>query len=149
LRYRIHVIEFPRKFAEHEMDVELTEKLMAELSGIFNWALEGYKRLGCQKFIFSESTAMFKSKKQYQQQSNSVLDFIENCLKDADPDDSSPFKNLYDCYQRFCEIEGNKRCFPKKEFRSILENEGIKIENSSKHSNQLRVSGVKYEAVYE
>ncbi len=25
---RIHVIEFPRKFAEHEMDVELTEKLM-------------------------------------------------------------------------------------------------------------------------
>ena len=36
---RIHVIEFPRKFAEHEMDVELTEKLMAELSGIFNWAL--------------------------------------------------------------------------------------------------------------
>jgi phage/plasmid-associated DNA primase len=42
---RIHVIEFPRKFAEHEMDVELTEKLMAELSGIFNWALEGYKRL--------------------------------------------------------------------------------------------------------
>ncbi len=144
-----NVIEFPRKFAEHEMDVELTEKLMAELSGIFNWALEGYKRLGCQKFIFSESTAMFKSKKQYQQQSNSVLDFIENCLKDADPDDSSPFKNLYDCYQGFCEIEGNKRCFPKKEFRSILENEGIKIENSSKHSNQLRVSGVKYEAVYE
>ena len=52
---RIHVIEFPRKFAEHEMDVELTEKLMAELSGIFNWALEGYKRLGGQKFIFSES----------------------------------------------------------------------------------------------
>ena len=36
---RIHVIEFPRKFAEHEMDVELTEKLMGELSGIFNWAL--------------------------------------------------------------------------------------------------------------
>lgn len=51
---RIHVIEFPRKFAEHEMDVELTEKLMGELSGIFNWALEGYKRLDGQKFIFSE-----------------------------------------------------------------------------------------------
>jgi len=63
------------------MDVELTEKLMAELSGIFNWALEGYKRLGGQKFIFSESPAMFRSKKQYQQQSNSVLDFIDRCLK--------------------------------------------------------------------
>jgi putative DNA primase/helicase len=62
------------------MDVELTEKLMAELSGIFNWALEGYKRLGGQKFIFSESPAMFRSRKQYQQQSNSVLDFIDRCL---------------------------------------------------------------------
>jgi putative DNA primase/helicase len=145
----MHVIEFPRKFAEHEMDVELTEKLMGELSGIFNWALEGYKRLGGQKFIFSESSAMCKSKKQYQQQSNSVLDFIERCLEDAGSEYSAAFKDLYECYSGFCTIEGNKRCFPKKEFRTILENEGIKIANSSKHSNQLRVFGVKYEVVYE
>ena len=39
---RINVIEFPRTFSEDEMDVELTGKLVAELSGIFNWALEGY-----------------------------------------------------------------------------------------------------------
>ena len=77
------MIEFPRKFAEHEMDVELTEKLMAELSGIFNWALEGYKRLGGQKFIFSESPTMCKSKKQYQQQSNSALEFIDMKAKRA------------------------------------------------------------------
>ena len=148
-RRRLHVIEFPRKFAEHEMDVELTEKLMAELSGIFNWALEGYKRLGGQKFIFSESPTMCKSKKQYQQQSNSALEFIDCCLKDANPEDSVAFKDLYDCYQGFCTSEGNKRCFPKKEFRSILENEGVTVANSSKHSNQLRVFGVKYEVVCE
>ena len=94
---------------------------MAELSGIFNWALEGYKRLGGQKFIFSESTAMFRSKKQYQQQSNSVLDFIDHCLEDASIEDSVPLKDLYNCYQGFCATEGNKRCFPKKEFRAILE----------------------------
>jgi putative DNA primase/helicase len=146
---RFHVIEFPRKFAEHEMDVELTEKLMGELSGIFNWSLEGYKRLGGQKFIFSESLSMFKSKKQYQQQSNSVLDFIDRCLKDADLGMSVAFKNLYDCYQGFCTTEGNKPCFPKKEFRAILENEGIEVANSSKHANQLRVFAVKYEVVCE
>ena len=143
------MIEFPRKFAEHEMDVELTEKLMGELSGIFNWALEGYKRLDGQKFIFSESTAMSKSKKQYQQESNSVLDFIDCCLEDVNPEDSAPFKDMYDCYQGFCTSEGNKKCFPKKEFRAILENEGIEVVNSSKHANQLRVFGVKYEVVYE
>ena len=131
------------------MDVELTEKLMAELSGIFNWALEGYKRLGGQKFIFSESSAMSKSKKQYQQQSNSVLDFIDRCLEDANPEDSAPFKDLYDCYQGFCTSEGNKKRFPKKEFRAVLENEGITVVRSSKHSNQVRVFGIKYAAAYE
>ena len=143
------MIEFPRKFAEHEMDVELTEKLMAELSGIFNWALEGYKRLGCQKFIFSESPSMFRSKKQYQQQSNSVLDFVDNCLKDANPENSTAFKDLYDCYQGFCTSEGNKRCFPKTEFRAVLENEGITVVRSTKHANQVRVFGIKYAAAYE
>ena len=144
-----NVIEFPRKFAEHEMDVELTEKLMGELSGIFNWALEGYKRLGGQKFIFSESPTMSKSKKQYQQQSNSVLDFVDHCLKDATTKDSAAFKDLYDCYQGFCISEGNKRCFPKKEFRAILENEGITVVRSTKHANQVRVFGIKYAAAYE
>jgi putative DNA primase/helicase len=85
------VIEFPRKFAEHEMDVELTEKLMGELSGIFNWALEGYKRVSGQKFIFSESPKMSRSKKRYQQQSNSALDFIDHCLIDSTPEDSVAF----------------------------------------------------------
>ena len=108
-----------------------------------------YLRATGQKFIFSESTAMFKSKKQYQQQSNSVLDFIDRCLKDANPEDSAPFKDLYDCYQGFCTSEGNRRCFPKKEFRAILENEGIVVANSSKHANQLRVFGVKYQVVCE
>ena len=122
---------------------------MAELSGIFNWALEGYKRLGGQKFIFSESPSMSKSKKQYQQQSNSVLDFIDHCFKDANLEDSVPFKDLYDCYQGFCTTEGNKKCFPKKEFRAVLENEGITVVRSSKHSNQLRVFGIKYAAAYE
>ena len=65
---RIHVIEFPRKFSESEMDVDLTGKLMNELSGIFNWALEGFKRLRDQGFIFSESSSMKRSKKQYKQE---------------------------------------------------------------------------------
>ena len=39
---RIHVINFSHKFSEIEMDVELTGKLLNELSGIFNCALEGY-----------------------------------------------------------------------------------------------------------
>ena len=137
---RIHVIEFPRKFSETEMDVELTGKLMDELSGIFNWALDGYRRLRDQGFIFSESPSMRNSKRLYKQKNSSAYDFIElhsNML--FLNTDSVPFKKVYEFYKRFCLTEGIKKVFSKKDFRKALEDEGFRIENSSRHSNQLRV----------
>jgi putative DNA primase/helicase len=137
---RINVIEFPRKFSENEMDVELTAKLMNELSGIFNWALQGYKRLREQEFIFSASPTMQKSKLQYKQKNSSVIDFEQSELSSIFNDGSSvPLKNAYVCYQNFCLSEGIKRPFSKKNFRSALESEGYRIENSSKHGNQVRI----------
>jgi putative DNA primase/helicase len=137
---RIHVINFPRKFSETEMDVELTGKLLDELSGIFNWALEGYRRLRDQGFIFSESASMRKSKKRYKQKNSSAIDFAESHLPDIlDSEPSVPFKDVYTVYKEFCSIEGIKRVFPKKDFRSALESEGYRIKNSSKHANQLRI----------
>lgn len=139
---RIHVIEFPRKFSESEMDVELTGKLMDELSGIFNWALEGYRRLRDQGFIFSVSPSMRRSKKIYKQKNSSVIDFAESHLvKSIDPKQSVIFKDVYELYQNFCLKEGIKRVFSKKDFRSTLESEGYWIENSKKHTNQVRIFG--------
>jgi putative DNA primase/helicase len=137
---RIQVIEFPRKFSDIEMDVELTSKLMNELSGIFNWALEGYRRLRDQGFIFSESPSMKKSKREYQQKNSSVIDYAESHFAEFfDHDESVPFKDVYNRYQDFCSDEGIKRAFSKKDFRSALVSEGYQIENSTKHANQLRI----------
>ena len=36
------VIRFPVKFADDQQDRKLGDKLVAELSGILNWALTGY-----------------------------------------------------------------------------------------------------------
>jgi putative DNA primase/helicase len=140
---RIHVINFPRKFSEKEMDVDLTGKLMNELSGIFNWALEGYRRLRDHRFIFSESPSMKKSKKCYKQKNSSVIDFAESQLPEILASGPSvPFKDVYKGYQEFCSLEGIKRVFSKKDFRSTLESDGYRIKNSSKHSNQLRIFSV-------
>lgn len=51
---RIMVIGFPKIISEDEMDRELEMKLTHELSGIFNWAIEGYKRLKDRGFRFQE-----------------------------------------------------------------------------------------------
>jgi len=145
---RIHVIEFPRKFSESEMDVELTGKLMDELSGIFNWALEGYRRLRDQGFIFSESSNMLRAKKIYKQKNSSVIDFEESCLVNSiDIEDSVPLKDVYELYQNFCLNEGIKQVFSKPKFRSALESEGYTINNSNKHSNQVRIFATELKVV--
>jgi putative DNA primase/helicase len=92
---RISVINFQRKFEESEKDRKLTEKLKQELSGLFNWAIEGYERLNTRDFNFTESESMRNSKKQYKAQSNSVFDFIEMCLRGSDPEDSISFKDAF------------------------------------------------------
>jgi putative DNA primase/helicase len=137
---RIHVIEFPRKFSEREMDVELTGKLMNELSGIFNWALEGYRRLQDQSFIFSVSPSMKKTKRSYKKKNSSVIDFADSYFgKVFEKEESVPFKDAFEQYKAFCKSEGIKQILKKKDFRTALESEGINIDNSSKHSNQLRI----------
>jgi putative DNA primase/helicase len=137
---RIHVIEFPRTFSESEMEVELTGTLIDELSGIFNWALEGYRRLRDQEFIFSKSLSMQKSKRIYKQKNSSVIDFIESHFVEIlAANQSVPFKDMYEQYRSFCLREGIKQVISKKDFRSTIESEGYPIENSSKHANQLRI----------
>ena len=88
---------------------------------------------------------MRKSKKEYKTQSNSALDFISRHFVRADDEHSVALKDEYEHYRMFCEDEGHKSHYTKKEFRTMLEQEGFKVENSSKHSNQLRIFGVKNE----
>jgi len=39
---RLQMIPFNRRFSESERDPDLYEKLLLELPGILNWALDGY-----------------------------------------------------------------------------------------------------------
>jgi P4 family phage/plasmid primase-like protien len=140
---RIYMIDFPRRFSEKEMDVYLTEKLKTELSGIFNWALEGFKRLRDREFRFEESNSMKASKQDYKDQSNSALSFAGECLEKSISEENLQFKKVYEEYEKYCEKDGFITRMKKKELRKNLENAGYLIENSSKHSNELRIFGVK------
>jgi putative DNA primase/helicase len=125
------------------MDVHLTDKLKTELSGIFNWALDGYKRLRKNNFIFSKGISMQKSKQQYKNQSNSVFAFISQYLEKTVEDSRVMLKNTYELYQSFCNTEGERDVLTKPEFQGILRSNGYKIDNSSKHSNAVCIFGVK------
>jgi putative DNA primase/helicase len=139
---RLYFIEFPRTFKMEEMDVGLPGKLRKELSGIFNWALDGYKRLKGRRFRFTEPVSMRQSKSEYRNQRNSAAAFVTQCLKKDPAGEEMKFSDLYKAYLGFIEDEGYEKHFSKKDFRRMLEKEGYEVENSSRHNNQLHVMGV-------
>lgn len=140
---RIQPVEFPRVFSKKEMDVDLTDKLKDELSGIFNWAIEGYKRLRSNNFRFTESRSVTASKNKYRNDSNNVLAFATDCLTKSIPGDGIKFSEVYEMYKTYCGNENIPNPYNKNQFRNILIEEGWKIEKSTKHSNQVYMFGVR------
>ncbi len=140
---RIWLVEFPKVFSDNEMDRDLEQKLSSELSGIFNWAIEGYQRLRENNFKFTESESMIQAKKNYRYGMDSVRTFAdENLVKTGNHNDAVKLSTIYARYSIFCEREW-LGCESKIKFRKALAGLGYRIENSTRHSNQLYVFGVK------
>lgn len=141
---RIWVLEFNRRFTEKDMDRQLEEKLATELSGIFNWALEGYKKLKEKKFALNESSSMKISKKEYQDDMDSVRSFIKDHFrKTGSADDAVIFKDTYDFYKSYCESEGKKDIQTKNDFKKTLLDMGFEMKSSSRHNNKVCIFNVK------
>ena len=78
---RICFIDFPRKFEGKDADRNLESKLKAELSGIFNWCYEGYKRLKQQDKL-TETAENKEMMNEFVVIMNPVASFIDECLQD-------------------------------------------------------------------
>jgi len=141
---RIYPIDFKKIFTKKEMDVHLTKKLAKELSGIFNWALEGYKSLRDMEYEFIESSSIDEAKENYKNQSNSVFNFITQKLIKGAQDDMIMLKAIYQAYRDFCSSEGEKIILTKSEFKKVLVSTGYTVDNSSRHNNSVCVFNVTY-----
>src|SRR3990167_372076 len=74
---RFLIIPFDVTIPEHEQDKQLATKIIdAELSGIFNWVLDGLRRLLLQK-QFTDCDAIKQARAQYEKESDSVALFLE------------------------------------------------------------------------
>ena len=141
---RIYIIPFPRTFTEAEMDRNLEDKLTLELSGIFNWALEGYNRLKKNGFSLKDVPSLNFAKQEYRNNVDTVRAFVaEKLIKSSDPADRMKFSDAYKQYISFCETEGRKDIEDKKSFKKILKELGFKIGNSSKDGNQVYIFTVR------
>ena len=141
---RIWVIPFPRTFTEAEMDRNLESKLALELSGIFNWALEGYNQLRENEFSLKDVSSLKLAKQEYRNNVDTVRAFAaEKLTKSSNPADRLKFSDTYKQYASFCETEGRKDIEDKKSFKKVLKDLGFKIGNSSRDGNQIYIFNVR------
>lgn len=101
---RILPVEFKQQFIGADADLDLEEKLEAELSQIFKWALSGLGRLRKQK-TFTDCEETQRLLLDYRRSNNPVLEFLEDRLIIGDKYQTT-CKELYTAYRNYCKEGG-------------------------------------------
>lgn len=115
---RFLIIPFDVTIPESNQDKQLSQKIIAnELSGVFNWVLQGLKRL-LKKKQFTDCDAVKAAREQYQRESDSVRLFIYESNFNSSLTEYILISTLYSQYRLFCSDEGlhpvNKTNFKKR-----------------------------------
>ena len=104
---RFDILKFNRIFKTEEQKPELLQELKKEVPGIFNWALEGLKRLRQQKWIMTKSSYMDNCHNEFRRATNPLQLFIEEeCVVEGNATVDS--NELRSSYKHYCEDKGYK-----------------------------------------
>lgn len=116
---RLIIVPFNRQIDKNKIDKALKYKFQREKEGIFNWALEGLKRLYENNFEFSENELTDGVKKEYKRENNNVISFVEECCE-LDGLFSCSRIELYESYKEFC-VEAGLKALSQIKFNKELE----------------------------
>ena len=120
---RAIVLAFNRKFEGAACDPHLSDKLIGELPGIFNMALDAIAGAIGRK-AFTDPPSSIEFKKHWRLESDQVAQFIEECCElSADYESSS--HGIYNRYQQWAKESGNLRPLNRKNFTGRLKRFGV------------------------
>jgi len=121
---RFLIVPFEVTIPETQRDIFLAEKIIKnELSGVFNWVLEGLSRIIKQeKFTLSQKSDSVL--KEFRRQTDSVALFIDEFNLVSAVDVKMPLTDLYFRYKAFCQDDGYKP-LGKNKFSYRIENKGF------------------------
>ncbi len=121
---RIKMIPFNVTIPPEQRDKNLTEKLIAENSGILNWLLRGYAMW--QKEGLEEPKAIREANAEYRMDMDSVGTFVTDCLElDASLQWRLPTNMLYQTYIKWCN-RNNERVMSQKWLGMRMSEKGFK-----------------------
>lgn len=133
---RINVLTFDRHFEPYEQDHHLkdTLKTATNISGVFNWCLEGLKLYREQGLKPPECVKT--ATQNYRQNSDKMQNFIDECLMEH-PGKNSDAKQVYQCFSRWCD-ENGFGTESKRNFFDEMRNKGIYAERGYVDGRQIR-----------
>jgi putative DNA primase/helicase len=100
---RIRVIEFPVTIPPEEQDRGLADRLISELPGILQWALQGLK--DWRKRGLDAPECVLKSTRAYREENDTVGQWLESaCI--CGPGSRASMIGLYESYKVWCENSG-------------------------------------------
>jgi putative DNA primase/helicase len=136
------IINFPNRFDDNKADKTLLQKLTTqnELSGIFNWALEGLKRLlEKQQFSYSKSTE--ETAEIYIKQSDSLRAFVIDHIIDGVEFELSK-EEFYEKYVEYCDLNDFE---PRpKNVVTMRLNQLCRVKEVRKHEGKRFWAGIKF-----
>lgn len=130
------VVEFPHHYPVADRNPELPARLTTpeKLSGVLNWAIEGWQRLLKQAHFTNEERRSFDKRQRWQQWGDSVDKFIAECI-DTDPDAPNRTTNdVYNRYTAWCK-ENNMKAVSQHKLTNSLKTEEVG------YSQSVRVGG--------
>ena len=134
---RVTVINFRERFNGKREDKHLEAKLEKELSGIFNWVLEGLLKVKKTSEI-RESDNIEQERKRFMEDLNPVLNFVtERC--ELKPSIMTGKADLYKSYKEFCKDEAGVKPLSRMKFFRQLLNDFPWLEEIRPYSSGSRV----------
>ena len=121
---RIKMIPFTVTIPPEQRDKKLTEKLIAENSGILNWLIQGYAMW--KKEGLEEPEAVRQANEEYRMDMDAVGTFVNDCLEiDASLKWRLHTKLLYETYIKWCN-KNNERVMSQKWLGLRMSEKGFK-----------------------
>lgn len=127
-------------------DKDLPSKILAEKSGVFNWMLEGLKRLITNEWEFTISQQARKNLEESKRDSFNLLGFLEdeNAVRLGDLSKSITNNDLYSAYVAWCGANGESPVKQKTVISHLKGEEkrlGIRYTNTARDEKGRRVRG--------
>lgn len=135
---RVRVLTFDRQFTEAERDTKLKSKLCSEdnLSGIFNWAIEGYSQYTLKFHSLEEPQCVKDAIQHYKEDSDTIGQFISETLIPLD-DKYTDGSLAYESYRYWISTLGQQAIGRNAFFRALKER-GTMLERATVNSQTKR-----------